>query len=109
MQVIAQQLPQIGCNDFGVNKLRPVIFGLFVGLYMKEFLFECIVYVCLQLHVIAQQLFQIFLAYFFSIGCKVLIYQFGRTVENCSEQGGVYLGTHFIGSFQTGNVAVIKL
>ena len=109
LQVITEQLPQIGSNDFGVNELCAVILGTLVGRYMKKFFFEGGVYVSLQFNVITEQLFQIFFAYLFSIGGKVLIYQFGRTVEDGSEQGGVNLCTDLIGGFQSGNVAVVEL
>ena len=75
----------------------------------EKFFFEGGVYVSLQFNVITEQLFQIFFAYLFSIGGKVLIYQFGRTVEDGSEQGGVNLCTDLIGGFQSGNVAVVEL
>ena len=56
LQVVAEQLPQIGCDYFGVDKLCAVVFGLLTGRHMEKLLLESGVYVCLQPYVVAEQL-----------------------------------------------------
>ena len=75
---------------------------------MEKLFFEGGVYVCLQPYVVAEQLLQVFPAYLLSVGCEVLVYQLGGTVEDSTEQGGVYLCAYLVGSFQSGNVAVVE-
>ena len=108
LQVVAEQLPQIGCDYFGVDKLCAVVFGLLAGRHMEKLFLEGGVYVCLQPYVVAEQLLQVFPAYLLSVGCEVLVYQLGGTVEDSTEQGGVYLCAYLVGSFQSGNVAVVE-
>ena len=47
LQVVAQQLAEIGCNHFGIDKLRTIIFRPFCGENVEELFFESCIYIIL--------------------------------------------------------------
>ena len=53
-------------------------------------------------------MFQVIFTYLPSVGYQFVVHQFGRTVEDGAEEGGVYLGAYFIGSFQASYVSVVE-
>ena len=54
LQVIAQKLAQVRGNDFGMDKLRTVIFRLLRKGHMEELFFKSIVHIGLQANIVFQ-------------------------------------------------------
>ena len=108
-QVVAQQLPDVGGNDAGMYQLRAVVLCLLVFGQVEEVFLEGAVHVVADAGRVAQQLFDGVAAYLLAVGGEVGIDKLGRAVEDGTEEGGIYLGTHLVGCLEAGNVAVVEL
>ena len=73
LQVIPQQLFQVGDDYFGVDKLYAIVFRLFVCRNFEKLLLESEVNIVLEFDFVAQQAFQIFFLYHFPVGGQVCI------------------------------------